>query len=411
MAFIIPTGYMMITSLKFRSLLAIFLFGSFSCVGAEKSTEGNNDLAPEATVAEAQISFRDLPKLKKAFFDTAPTDRKDGLAVGELAANAADKATILQLAHEIAEKKHGEYNSMLISHKNKLVFESYYLRGRVNLPHFQASATKGYTSLLVGRAIQLGYLTMADLNKPLASFLKDLDPTKFVNGVENITLHKAMTMSSGLRFSDEQLKKFRNNPKQYKGLSQVQAFLELSKPITLGSQTFNYTGADPIMVMQVIDAVVPGSAKTFIKNELLDKLEINNYKWRDDHSGIPIGDSGSNFTSRDMLKFGSLLASKGRWNGKQLISEVFLAKANSNITKAAADWHPDSFNYGYYFYQTDIAVDDKSYDTNVVWGGGGQHIVIIEELDLVIVITGWDMEDTIFNQVAERIIPAFVESL
>jgi CubicO group peptidase (beta-lactamase class C family) len=394
----------MTNNLIFKSLIAAVLLVSTSVLA-----EHNNNNAPVATVAETEGSFRDLPKLKKAFFDTAPADRKDGLAVGKLAANGADKAMILQLAHEIADQKHGEYNSMLISHKNKLVFESYYLRGRVNLAHFQASATKGYTTLLVGRAIQLGYLTMADLNKPLTSFLKGLDPAKFVDGVEKITLHQAMTMRSGLRFSEEQMKEFREDREQFSGIAQVQSFLELSKPITLKSQVFKYRGTDPIMVMQVIDAVVPGSAKDFIKNELFDKLEINNYKWRDDHSGLPIGDSGSNITSRDMLKLGSLLGNKGRWNGKQLISEVFLAKATSNITKAAADWHPDSFNYGYYFYQTNIEFSGKSYDTNIVWGGGGQHIVIVEELDLVITITGWDMEDTIFTQVAERVIPAFVK--
>lgn len=394
----------MTNNLIFKGLIAAALLVSTSVFA-----EHDHNNAPVATVAETEGSFRDLPKLKKAFFDTAPADRKDGLAVGELANNSAEKARVLQLAHELADQKLGKYDSLLIASQGKLVFESYYLRGRVNLPHWQASATKAYTTLIVGRAIQLGYLTMADLNKPLTSFLKDLDTTKFVDGVEKITLHQAMTMRSGLRFSDEQMKKFREEREQFSGLAQVQAFLELSKPITLGSQTFKYRGTDPIMVMQVIDAVVPGSAKDFIKSELFDKLEINNYKWREDHSGLPIGDAGSNITSRDMVKLGTLVINKGRWNDKQLISATFLAKATSNITNAAADWHPDSFNYGYYFYQSNIEFNDKSYDTNIVWGGGGQYIVIVEELDLVVAINGHDREDTIFTQVAERIIPAFVK--
>jgi len=394
----------MTNNLIFKSIIAAALLVSTSAFA-----EHNNNNAPVATVAEIEGSFRDLPSLKEAFFDTTPADRKDGLAVGKLGANGADKAMVLQWTQELADQKHGKYDSLLIASQGKLVFESYYLRGRVNLPHWQASATKAYTTLIVGRAIQLGYLTMADLNKPLTSFLKGLDTTKFVDGVEKITLHQAMTMRSGLRFSDEQMKKFRADREQFSGLAQVQAFLELSKPITLGSQTFKYRGTDPIMVMQVIDAVVPGSAKDFIKNELFDKLDINNYTWRDDLSGLPFGDAGSNITSRDMVKLGTLVINKGRWNDKQLISAMFLAKATSNITKAAADWHPDSFNYGYYFYQTNIEFNDKSYDTNIVWGGGGQHIVIVEELDLVVVITGHDREDMIFTQIAERIIPAFVK--
>jgi len=402
----------MTINFKLKNLIAIALLVSFSSFAEEsaiKSAEENNSRAPEATAAEASISFWDLPYLKEAFIDSTPADRKDGLAVDDLVANGGNKAIILQLAQEIADKKYGKYDSLLIARHGKLVFESYYLRGRVNLPHMQASATKAYTSLLVGRVMQLGYLTMADLDKPLVSFLKDLDPTKFVGGVEKITLHKAMTMSSGLRFNEEQLKKIRKNPSQYKGLDQIQAFLELSAPITSESQSFKYQGADPQLVMQVLDAVVPGSAKDFIKNELLDKMGITTYSWRTDVSGLPLAGERSSMTSRAMIKLGALVINKGQWNGEQLISAKYLASATSGITKAAEDWQPDSFNYGYFWYQTDMIVGDKSYDANIAWGGGGQHIITVEELDLIIVITGHDREDTIMTQVSKIILPAFVK--
>lgn len=385
------------------------VFINTSAANSEQDAKGTESLAPEASVAEGKVSFWDMPHLEKAFIDTSPAARKDGLAVGYMTANDGTKAMILQLAQNIADNKHGKYDSLLIAHKGKFLFESYYKRGRINLAHFQASATKGYTSLALGRAIQLGYLTMADLNKPLVSFLRELDPTKFVDGVEKITLHQAMTMRSGLRFSDEQITKFRENPEQFKGLDQVQAFLELSEPITSESQVYKYQGPDPIMVMQVLDAVVPGSAKDFIKNEFFDKLGINNYTWRNDLSGLPAGDSGSSMISRDMLKLGLLVVNKGQWNGEQLISAKYLANATSGVTKATEDWQPDSFNYGYFWYQTDITIADKSYDVKIVWGAGGQRIIVLEELDLVVVITGHDMEDNIFTQVVKIILPAFVK--
>ena len=393
---------------KIKSLITVALLVSLSSF-AEESAEKNNSHAPEVSAADATISFWDLPYLKEAFIDSTPADRKDGLAVGDLVANGGNKAMILQLAQEVADKKHGKYDSLLIARHGKLVFESYYLRGRVNLPHMQASATKAYTSLVVGRAMQLGYLTMVDLDKPLVSFLKDLNPTKFVGGVEKITLHQAMTMSSGLRFSEEQLKKFRKNPSQYKGREKIQAFLELSAPITSESQSFKYQGADPQLVMQVLDAVVPGSAKDFIKNELLDKIGINVYSWKNDLSGLPKAGERSSITSRDMVKLGALVINKGQWNGEQLISAKYLASATSGITKAAEDWQPESFNYGYFWYQTDMKIGDKSYDAKIAWGGGGQHIITLEELGLVIVITGHDREDTILAQVSKIILPAFVK--
>jgi CubicO group peptidase (beta-lactamase class C family) len=374
----------------------------------------HDSLPPEATATEAKLSswrsFWDLPYLEKAFIDTAPVDRKDGIAVGELGIDGGTKDKVVKLAQEIADGMHGDYDSFLIAHKGKLLFESYYLRGRVDLPHWQGSATKSYVSLIVGRAMQMGYFTMADLNKPLVSFLKGLDSSKFVDGVEKITLHKAMTMRSGLRFSEEHMDQFRKNHSQFKGLAQIQAFLELSAPVTSKSQSYKYQSPDPIIVMQVLDAVVPGSARDFIKNEFLDKIGIDAYSWRNDLSGLPSGDEGSSLKSRDMLKFGMLVINKGEWNGEQLISAKYLAKATSRRTKATEDWQPDGFNYGYFWYQTDIPVKNKSYDVKIAWGGGGQRIIVVEELDLIVVITGHDGEDaTIFAQVSKNIIPAFIE--
>ncbi|SFD42475.1 serine hydrolase domain-containing protein [Pseudoalteromonas denitrificans] len=405
------------TNRKLKSLITVALLSSLSSfifintatASTEDNVKGAKILAPEVSASDAKASFWDMSYLNKAFIDTRPSDRKDGITVGDLVANGGNKAMILQLAQEIADKKHGKYDSLLIARHGKLIFESYYLRGRVNQPHFQASATKAYTSLVVGRAIQLGYLTIADLDKPVLSFLKGLNPTKFVAGVEKITLHKAMTMSSGFRFTEEQLKNFRENPNKYKGLNQIQAFLELSAPITSESQSFKYQGADPTIVMQVLDAVVPGSAKDFIKNELLDKIGINTYKWRNDLDGLPLAGERSSMTSRDMINLGSLIINKGKWHGEQLISAKYLASATSGITKATENWQPDSFNYGYFWYQTDMKIKDKNYDANIAWGSGGQHIITFEELDLTIVITGHDREDTILAQVSKNILPAFVK--
>jgi len=398
----------MAINLKFKRLLAVALLSSFAAVSAEENTKGNNSPAPEATVAEAELSFRDIPILENAFIDTAPAARKDGIPVGELGVDAGKKAMIVKLAKEIADSKHGPYDSMLITHKGKLLFESYYLRGRINLPHYQASATKSYTSLILGRAIQMGYLTMADLDKPLISFLKDLDPTKFADGAERITLHQALTMSTGIRISSDKWKEFEENPGPLQGQGVVQTILEHSAPITAESQKFLY-GTGPMLVMTVIDAVVPGTAADFIKNELFGKIGITNYSWRTHYSGLPEAGWRVKMTSRDMLKLGALVLNKGKWNGEQLVPEAFIAKATSGITQATFDWLTETYFYGYFWYQKNITVGDKSYDATLAWGGGGQFIIVVDELDLVVAITGNDREEAILTQVSNAVLPAFIE--
>ena len=400
----------MTISFKFKNLIAIALLINFSSFAENKVNEVNNRTA-EASAAEAKMKYTELPLLKEAFINTAPADRNDALVVGKLGTDGGNKAMVLQLAQEFANNKHGEYDSLLIAHKGKLLFESYFKRGRINLPHFQASATKSYTSMLLGRAIQLGHLTIADLDKPLVGFLKGLDHTKFVDGVEKITLHQALTMRPGLRFSDEQVEKFRGNPEEFKGLAQVQAFLEQSKPITSESQSYQYRGFGPIMAMNVLNAVVPGSAKDFIENEFFGKLAITNYRWRDDKSGLPVGDGGSGLTSRDMIKLGMLMINEGKWNGEQLLSSDYIAKATSAITPASEDWQgPETYFYGYLWYTTKLTSGDKNYDVKVAWGGGGNRIILIDELDLVVAVTGYDfVDETMMTLISKAILPAFVK--
>ena len=396
--------------LKFnlKGLIAVALISGFSSTTIASP-------APEVSATDAKISFWDVPYLKKAFIDTAPGKRNDNIAVGELGADGGDKDMIVKLAKEIAEKKYGLVDSLLIAQKGKLLFESYYLRGRVDLPHMQASSTKSYVSLAIGRAIQLGHLTMADLDKPLVSFLKDLDQTKIVEGADKITLHKALTMSSGMRISRDQIKEFKKKPSQLKGQGQIQTFLENTPVISSEAQGFKYTNTDPMLVMQVLDAVVPGSAKDFIKVQLLDKMGIVNYKWENDVSGLPMAPYSSSMTSRNMLKWGTLVMNKGKWNGEQLVPETFIAKATNRIVHPEADeifFVGDKVSnpgYGYYFWQADMKAGDKTFFTRSAQGGGGQYIIMIDELDLIVVTTAHERDDRTMQLAAEGVLPAFLK--
>jgi len=397
--------------MKYHKILPVFILFIGIHIGFAQQSDGN---APEATAAEAKGRFRDIPKLQEAFIDASPNTRKDGVAVGDLGIDGGNKEMIVKLAEEIANGTFDKYDSFLIAYKGKLLFESYYRYGRINLPHPQASATKTYTSMAFGRAIQLGYLTMADLDKPLISFLKDLDPTKFAKGAALITLHQALTMTTGIRIPEEQWEAMRKDPNQIQGQKQVQTIFERSAPITPTSQAFLY-GTGPDLVMQVIEAVVPGSAKDFIKTELLDKMGITKYTWQTAPSGLPEAGWRTSMTSRDMVKWGTLAANKGKWNGEQLVPEAFIAKATSRVLLTGDDdvygGGPEvsKQGYGYYWWSADLKYKDKSYFSRSAQGGGGQFIVLIEELDLMVVVTAHDNDNKTLQIIAERVLPAFMK--
>lgn len=370
----------------------------------------SNGLAPEVTdLSSDDVSFakeQHLEDLNRPFIDSAPEDRADGIEVGELGRDSGNKEMVLDLAREIAAGKHGEVDSLLIHHDGRLVFESYYRRGRLNYPHYQMSITKSYTALVLGRAIALGHLKMSDLDRPVLDFLKEIDPSIIASGSETITLKDALNMHSGIRVEKATVDKLRKSRERLNGQGQIQAYLEHSAPITPESKQYKYQSADPSIVMQVIEQVVPGTAREFIENELLRPLGISNFGWQDDVSGLPKSAAGSSIRSRDMIKFGMLVQSGGWWDGEQLLPAPFLEKATSRIYT-----NPQGTAYGYFWWRHNVDVDGKTYEIKSGRGAGGQFILMIDELNLVLAITAHNKGMGKMIEIApSRVIPAMTSA-
>ena len=65
-------------------------------------------------------------------------------------------------------------------------------------------------------------------------------------------------------------------------------------------------------------------------------------------------------------------------------------------------------SYGYFWWRNNVNVDRKTYDLKSARGAGGQFILLIDELDLIIAITSHNkVMGNMLKTVPERIIPAF----
>ena len=377
---------------------------------AGKAQSGNG-LAPEVTDLNAKdVSYekeKSLPYLEKPFISLAPREKKDQLPVGTLGKDGGDKKLVLDYARKLAEKsenpKIGKTDSLLIAYKGKLLFESYFRRGRANYPHYQMSITKSYTAMALGRAMQLGYLSMEDLDKPVVSFLKKLNASKLTKGADKITLHEAMHMSSGIRLPQKKVHQLIDRPERLLGQGQVQAYLQFSSPISPYPRDYKYQASDPSITMQVLQSVVPGSAEDFIRDELLKPMGIANYQWQDDLSGLPKSAAGSSLLSRDMIKMGMLVLDGGKWKGKQHLPEAFVKKATSPIVQTnEGNW------YGYFWWSQKLSIDGVKYPVIQGRGAGGQFIFTFPTLELVVVATAHNKGmGTMLRTLPQQLIPAF----
>jgi hypothetical protein len=251
------------------SLFALSLLSSALHLDAEQPSNGLAPEVPSLNLKDKLYQLEaQLPDLEKAFISVSPADKQDGLVVGELGKDGGDHEVIEAYANELAtptkDEKVGNVDSMLIGYRGKLIFESYYRRGRANFPHYQMSITKSYTALAIGRAIQLGLLKMEDLDKPAIGFLKELDTTKLVAGADTITLAQAMQMGSGIRLAKE--KDLMKKPAQLKGLGELQAYLQYSDPIPPYPREFKYQEPDTAIAMQEV-------AEPYIRRRAMRHLE------------------------------------------------------------------------------------------------------------------------------------------
>lgn len=396
------------TKITVPSLFALVLLGSATALYSQAPSNG---LAPEVP----GLNLKDhlyaleakLPDLEQPYITEAPQDKHDGLAVGKLGVDGGNRELIKKYAADLAapakDDQAGNVDSLLISYHGKLIFESYYRRGRGNFPHYQMSITKSYTALGIGRAIQLGLMKMEDLDKPAIGLLKNLDTTKLVAGADTITLAQAMQMNSGIRLPEAKAKELMKNPAQLKGQAEIQAYLQFSAPIPPMPREFKYQEPDTAITMQVLNAVAPEGAEKFLKTELLGRLGITQYQWEPALSGLPKSAAGSALLSRDMLKFGQLILNHGKWQGEQLIPEAYIKRATSPNVFAYGTAH-----YGFFWWVEDFTVDGKTYHAVEGRGAGGQFIFMFPELDLVTVVTSHDkgMGDML-KTLPPRIIPAF----
>jgi CubicO group peptidase (beta-lactamase class C family) len=385
----IPTGH---RTMKF-SILTLLALTTVSAYGTELPFL-SKDLDPAKQDSKAQAT---LPDLVEPYLSTAPKDLDDGLQVGKLDLPGTDRAVQALLADDKAGK-YEKLDSLLIWKDGKLIFEMYNRRGRVDGPHYAMSITKTLTSVTLARAIQKGLLTIEDLDKPVVSFMPEIDKSKIQQGVETITLRDALFMKSGLRFKDK--KTILTFGQKHERQAYFQQLFQATAPITPESKQYKYAGTDPSMIMMIIDIKTGGEVQEFIRRELAEPLGLI-YCWPDQSCGIPQCGAGSNFTSRSLIKLGSTVKQGGQYNGKQLLSADYV-KLITDTTKGDG--------YFYYFHNRTKLNQNKRIDFISGNGAGGQYMSIYPELDVVVVATATKSNiKAPLQAFLEHLAPLFIE--
>jgi len=257
--------------------------------------------------------------------------------------------------------------------------------------HAQYSVTKSLTALLIGIAIEEGYLS--NINQTLYEFFADIWNPSFTDSTQkkDITIEQLLTMNAGFIG-------FFNSA--YPGSSTAfddcieWALDDLPLVFTPGeSGGFAYSNDGPNLLSGIISNVTGQSSADFAQEYLFDHMGITeeDWDWWGDNNGISFGGYGFECSPQVQAKLGILCLNDGNWNGIQLIPSNWVREATSFKTSGRWVYSPSNnyFNYGYLFYTNDsINTNNDLHMGYHASGAYGQVIFIVPEYNLVAAFTG-----------------------
>mgnify|MGYP000063287869 CR=1 FL=1 len=343
---------------------------------------------------------------QKPYVYSQPKKLEDGWKTNSLKSQNADATLITKLFNKLQVKKN-KIHSVLFVKNNQLIIEEYFDDHTENKQHDLRSVTKSITSILMGIAIDKGFIE--NINDPISKYLKNLGPTKNLDlRKQEITIKHLLTMSTGLDCNDWDKKSKGQEDRIYKKRNWLRYFLNLpmiSKP----GETSYYCTMGQVLATEIISQTSGMSIDKFAKKFVFTPLNITNVSWRHTSRKKVISSSKRLYmTSRDMAKIGQLILNKGIWNEQQIVSKKWVTESIKPVTKIAG------IPYGYLWWSIPFKLNDKIIISKTASGNGGQYIIIIPSLDIVGVFTGGaynSQEDKLpFSIMNDIFLPAFTPS-
>ncbi|MFD5178705.1 serine hydrolase domain-containing protein [Nocardia sp. NPDC058379] len=264
-----------------------------------------------------------------------------------------------------------------------------------NVPLPLASATKGVTSAVVGRAVTLGRL---DVDDPLGKFFPRADPAH-----ANLTVRQVLTQTTGLHFSW---------PADLAGLQTDAVGQTLAAPADHApDSTFQYAQNTPMLLAEIVEIATGVDFQGFAQRELFAPLGIDraNWVWLRDRSGNTAVNGGLAMRPDDLARLGRLLLQEGRWGGEQLIAADYLREATTgtaaNPGYGFLTWLNSGDTYRGTEVPTAVSYDRPQFpgsprDMYSYEGALGQFLTVIPSRDLVVVRLGVPLRVDLDNPVA-----------
>ncbi|MEM9500670.1 MAG: serine hydrolase [Pseudomonadota bacterium] len=358
-------------------------------------------LTPASETAQSAFYSRLASQTAEQF--TPPPKLDDGWLVAPPEEVGFDRAALEALTERIGtldpRTEPHLIHSLLVSRGGKLVYEEYFYGHDREMRHDVRSLGKAFGSVMVGALQQQGHAITAE-HRPVINLLKDAGLPVNDTRKADITLRHLMTYTSGLDCDVNSEDSAGAEWNMWRQDEEPNYWLYTAKLAMLhdpGSRYAYCSGS-----ANLVGASLTEFGKAPV-HELFDKLiakplDFGPYHWALAPNGEGYLGGGAYMRPRDILKIGAMYAADGMWNGKQVVNRGWVeesTKARIDISPETTGMTPEAFQNSYFggsqayiWGVNTIEVGERSYTSYQASGNGGQLLIVVPELDLVVGITG-----------------------
>ena len=299
----------------------------------------------------------------------------------QISTSQINTAKIEEFNRKIATQNFKDITSIVVLKDGELLLEEYFNGASRKTLHDTRSVGKSFASTLLGIAIKENYIKSE--NQTLNEFYKLHSFQNYSIAKDSITLKDLLTMSSSFDGSDMNSESPGNEENMYPTKNWVEFALNLPiKKSKTENKQWDYFTAGVVVLGDIIHKSVPNGLEKYSNENLFKPLGITKYKWQFTPQKVANTAGSVQLRSLDYAKYGQLYKNQGVWNGKQILSQEWIAKSLSHQMIISEDEY-----YGYLFWNKTYNVNGVNYEVYYSSGNGGNRIFIFKDFPIVVVIT------------------------